>query len=107
MPVHEEGLVKGNSWRLFQGDCVEVMKEMIAVGEQFDSIVCDPPYDLVSIVKRFGKEGAAPAQFGKDGAFARASKGFLGKVWDGTGIEREEEYCGDIIMRMVSLGLED
>lgn len=48
-----------------------------------DSVVTDPPYHLQSIVKRFGAENAAPAQFGKDGAFARASKGFLGKAWDG------------------------
>ena len=29
------------------------------------------------------KEGSAPAQFGTDGAYARASRGFMGKEWDG------------------------
>lgn len=48
-----------------------------------DSIVTDPPYHLYSIVKRFGKEDAAPAKFGTDGVFQRASKGFMGKEWDG------------------------
>ncbi len=48
-----------------------------------DSVCVDPPYHLASIVKRFGKEGSAPAQFGSDGAFARASRGFMGKEWDG------------------------
>jgi site-specific DNA-methyltransferase (adenine-specific) len=47
-----------------------------------DSIVTDPPYALVSIVKRFGADSAAPAQHGKDGAYARASAGFMGKKWD-------------------------
>ena len=52
-------------------------------GPLFHALLCDPPYHLTSIVKRFGAEGAAPAQYGKDGAFARASKGFMGKQWDG------------------------
>lgn len=52
-----------------------------------DSIVTDPPYGLVSITKRFGKENSSPAKEGKDGSFARLSKGFMGKAWDGSGIE--------------------
>nr|WP_314432421.1 DNA methyltransferase [uncultured Brevundimonas sp.] len=47
-----------------------------------DSVVCDPPYALVSIGKRFGAAGAAPAQSGKTGAYARASAGFMGQKWD-------------------------
>jgi len=63
------------------GDCIEVLKTL--PDNSVDSIVTDPPYHLTSITKRFGKEGSAPAQFGTDGAFARASKGFMGKEWDG------------------------
>ena len=48
-----------------------------------DAVVTDPPYHLTSIVERFGKDGSAPAQFGTDGAFKRASTGFMGKEWDG------------------------
>ena len=66
---------------LRQGDCLEVLKTI--PDNSIDSVVTDPPYHLTSIVKRFGKEGSAPAQFGTDGAFARASKGFMGKEWDG------------------------
>ena len=40
----------------------------------------DPPYALVSVTKRFGKPGSAPAKFGTDGAYARASAGFMGKI---------------------------
>lgn len=68
---------------LFHGDCWQVMDELIAQGVQFDSVVTDPPYHLASIVKRFGKPGSAPAQYGTDGAFSRSSKGFMGKIWDG------------------------
>lgn len=48
----------------------------------FDSIVTDPPYHLDSIVKRFGSKSAAPAKHGTDGAFKRASSGFMGQTWD-------------------------
>ena len=59
------------------------MQKLIDDGVQVDSVVTDPPYHLTSIVKRFGKEGSAPAQEGTDGAFVRASSGFMGKEWDG------------------------
>jgi site-specific DNA-methyltransferase (adenine-specific) len=44
------------------------------------SIVTDPPYSLVSIVKRFGGANAAPAKGNE--AYMRASAGFMGKQWD-------------------------
>lgn len=48
-----------------------------------DSIVTDPPYALVSIVKRFGKAGAAAAKpEGMGGAYNRLGGGFMGKAWD-------------------------
>ena len=59
------------------------MQKLKDEGKQIDSVVTDPPYHLTSIVKRFGKEGSAPAQYGTDGAFSRASTGFMGKEWDG------------------------
>lgn len=50
---------------------------------KFHAVIGDTPYFLGSISKRFGKEDAAPAKFGTDGAFARASRGFMGAKWDG------------------------
>lgn len=72
--------------RLESGDCRDVMLDLAVSGETFDACVTDPPYDLTSVVKRFGGENAAPAQRGTDGLFARASRGFMGKTWDGTGV---------------------
>lgn len=64
----------------------------------FSSVVTDPPYELTSIVKRFGKKGSAPAQFGQDGRYSRLSKGFMGHEWDGSGIQRNPEFwAGSII----------
>ena len=69
------------SVQLYLGDCLEVMRSLPE--NSVDTCITDPPYHLTSIVKRFGSETAAPAQYGTDGAFARASKGFMGKTWDG------------------------
>ena len=76
---------------LLNGDCLEEMQKLIDDGVQVDSVVTDPPYHLTSITERFGKEGSAPAQYGTDGAFARASKGFMGKEWDGGDIAFRKE----------------
>ena len=82
-----EIIVEGST--VYHGDCLEVMDKIDKCS--VDSVVTDPPYHLTSIVKRFGKEGSAPAQFGTDGAFARASKGFMGKEWDGGDIAFQVE----------------
>ena len=71
------------------GDCIGVLATL--PDNSFDSCVTDPPYHLTSIVKRFGGHNAAPAQFGKDGAYARASAGFMGKQWDGGDIAQSVE----------------
>ena len=47
------------------------------------AILSDPPYFLGSIAKRFGGPQAARAQYGRDGLFQRASRGFMGQAWDG------------------------
>jgi site-specific DNA-methyltransferase (adenine-specific) len=64
--------------RLHCGDSRDVLKTL--ADASIDSIVSDPPYALVSIVKRFGKAGAAPAKGNE--AYQRASAGFMGKQWD-------------------------
>ena len=62
----------------------EIVKWLeIYEGERFHAILADPPYALISISKRFGKEGSAPAQEGTDGRFSRLSGGFMGQRWDG------------------------
>ncbi len=64
------------------GDCTEVLPRWAVDGLRFDAVICDPPYHLTSIVKRFGAANAAPAKFGKDGAAQRLSKGFMGAPSD-------------------------
>ncbi len=61
----------------------QVLVRLKAIGTVVQSVVTDPPYHLTSIVKRFGADGAAPARSKQTGAFARSSRGFMGKQWDG------------------------
>lgn len=77
---------------LHAGDNRESLRRLIDEGVRVHSVVTDAPYGLTSVTKRFGKEGSAPAKHGSDGAFARASGGFMGKTWDGTGIERDPAF---------------
>ena len=78
---------------LHPGDNRVTLRRLIDEGVRVHSVVTDPPYGLVSIQKRFGKEGAKNARTeGNDGSFARLSGGFMGKAWDGSGIERDPEF---------------
>ena len=68
-------------FRLLKGDCLKTLQQL--EDNSIDAVLCDPPYHLQSIVKRFSADDAKEAQYGKDGLFQRASKGFMGKSWDG------------------------
>src|SRR5258708_4905872 len=85
-----------NRVQLHCGDCLDVLAMLEA--NSIDSCVTDPPYHLTSIVQRFGDENAkAPKTYktgaygggfkeengGTGAAFARMSRGFMGKQWDG------------------------
>jgi site-specific DNA-methyltransferase (adenine-specific) len=83
------------------GDMLAVLPTLAE--NSIDSVVCDPPYHLTSIVKRFGASESKPPlsamqrRFAKTGAamsldpdgqptpdqYGRLSRGFMGKVWDG------------------------
>lgn len=77
---------ENSNYKLYQGNMLNMLE--VIKPSSIDSIITDPPYGLTSITKRFGKEGSAPASTkNNDGSFARLSKGFMGKEWDGSGIE--------------------
>lgn len=67
-----------------------------------DAVVCDPPYALVSIVKRFGKAGAAAAKGAGSmaGAYQRASAGFMGKQWDTGEVAFDPAFWADVMAAM-------
>ena len=72
-------------FKIINGDSLKILDTLPE--NSIDAIITDPPYGLTSITKRFGKENSSPAKEGKDGSFARLTKGFMGKEWDGSGIE--------------------
>ncbi len=81
---------------LHSGDCTKVMREMDA--ESVDAGVTDPPYHLAKIVRRFGKAGSAPAKSaGQTGVYRRASKGFMGKAWDGGDVAFRPETWAEVL----------
>ena len=89
MKEYHDGKVK-----LFIGDCYELLDNLEE--NSIDSVCCDPPYHLTSIVKRFGKEGSAPAKYGTDGVYARSSRGFMSKQWDGGDIAFNPELWSKV-----------
>jgi len=78
----------GERIALHCGDCRDVLATLADCS--VDSCVTDPPYHLVSIVKRFGAANSAPVRVADinatndlKAAYARQSAGFMGKQWDG------------------------
>lgn len=80
---------------LLSGDCIAQMRAMPA--DSVHSAVTDPPYHFASIVKRFGGANAAPARIGETGAYERASRGFMGKEWDGGDIAFRPETWAEVL----------
>jgi len=69
--------------RVEQGDSREVLKTL--ADNSVDSCATDPPYALVSIIKRFGKSNPDNKHFARTNptsAYRIASAGFMGKTWD-------------------------
>jgi DNA modification methylase len=87
--------------QIIHGDCLEVMKGI--PDNSIDSIITDPPYHLTSINKRFRKTSLSDDnKTGNDARngnhqYARLSKGFMGKDWDGGGIAFNPELWAEVL----------
>jgi len=86
----EPTAIVGNA-SLFHADCRDVLRSL--ADNSIDSVVTDPPYALVSIQKRFGKPGSAPA---KD-VYGRGAAGFMGKQWDTGEVAFSEEFWSEVL----------
>lgn len=75
------------------GDSIHFLRDQ--PDNRYDSCVCDPPYALVSIVKRFGGKNAAPAKGNE--AYMRASAGFMGKQWDTGESAHAVEFWAEVL----------
>jgi DNA modification methylase len=82
--------------RVIHADCRAAIKELPDCS--IDSVVTDPPYALVSITKRFGKPGSAPARSnGASGVYRRASAGFMGQRWDTGDTAFDPEFWAGVL----------
>ncbi len=73
---------------LYCGDCLDVLATLPE--NSIDACVCDPPYHLTSIVRRFAKANESDDTITSErtrnrvDGFARlVATGFMGKTWDG------------------------
>jgi DNA modification methylase len=70
--------------KVIHGDCLVEIPKLAAAGERFHACVCDPPYHLTSIVKRFSGASVERENYAMNKSHsAYMSRGFMGKAWDG------------------------
>lgn len=87
--------VKKGSVQIIHADCRKAVRTLDK--NSIDAVVTDPPYSLVSIVKRFGADNAAPAKSkGATGVYKRASAGFMGQRWDTGETAHDVEFWKEI-----------
>ena len=80
------------SVRIIHGDCLVELRALAEAGERFHAVVCDPPYHLTSIVKRFGDARAERENYAVNKSnSAYMSRGFMGQKWDGGDIAFQPE----------------
>ena len=94
-----------SSWKIDQTELVSWLQGYD--GPKFQAIVCDPPYALISIAKRFGKNSSAPAQEGADGRYSRLSSGFMNARWDSfESLDQYREWVGTWAKLLIEKALE-
>jgi site-specific DNA-methyltransferase (adenine-specific) len=86
---------------LLCGDCIEIMAGLPECS--IDAVVCDPPYHLQSITKRFAKTGRTDKTRTSSGPHQRTARGFMNKMWDGGNIAFRVETW-EAVLRMLKPG---
>ncbi len=70
--------------RVLPGGCLRAMRLMHRFGITVQAVVCDPPYHLQSIHKRFAARGRDEmSERYAAGPYGRTARGFMGQQWDG------------------------
>lgn len=80
---------------VLHGDSRELLRAF--ADNSIDAVVCDPPYALTSINKRFAKTARTPSTMPKSGPHARASTGFMGVKWDTGDTAFDAEFWAEIV----------
>ena len=80
---------------LHVGDCREVIRSL--PDACIDSVVTDPPYALVSIVKRFANSPRSEATENTENPYGRTGRGFMGQRWDNGETAFASEFWADVL----------
>ena len=65
---------------IHHGDSRDVLKTL--ADASVDSVVCDPPYALVSVVQRFGNSPRSETTENVENPYGRTGRGFMSQTWD-------------------------
>jgi site-specific DNA-methyltransferase (adenine-specific) len=79
---------------IIHGKCELVLPTLEA--ESFHACVCDPPYHLHSIVKRFANSPRSEATENVLTPHGRTGRGFMGSTWDGGDIAFRPETWAEV-----------
>ncbi len=80
---------------ILTGDMRERLREL--PDSSVDSCVCDPPYHLTSIVKRFAKVSDLDREVAKKTPHRRTSSGFMGQQWDGGDVAFQPDTWAEVL----------
>src|SRR3990167_4514295 len=77
------------TYRILRGDVLSFARHYH--GPLFHACLCDPPYHLTSIVKRFSSPSELDYEVARSNPHRRTSSGFMGSHWDGGTLAFEPE----------------
>jgi site-specific DNA-methyltransferase (adenine-specific) len=80
---------------LHAGDCREMIRDI--PDASIDSVVCDPPYALVSISKRFANSPRNERTENIGNPYGRTGAGFMGKKWDNGEAAFAETFWAEVL----------
>src|SRR3990167_3561485 len=77
------------TYRILRGDVLSFARHYH--GPLFHACLCDPPYHLTSIVKRFSSPSELDYEVARSNPHRRTGSGFMGSHWDGGTLAFEPE----------------
>ena len=79
---------------LHHGDANDVVREL--PDDYFHACCTDPPYALVSIVKRFANSPRSEATENTDNPYGRTGRGFMGQRWDNGSVAHDVAFWREV-----------
>ena len=77
------------------GDSIHFLRDQPSC--RYDSVVTDPPYALVSIVKRFANSPRSKRTENTENPYGRTGRGFMGQRWDNGSAAFSVEFWTEVL----------